>query len=128
MSTKQIVVVKSGVGCRILVNPDPGSYENDTHCINPDLRKVRGVPPEQWSIVDGTVLATVPSRVPATKYANEDALWAAIDAHGADALKKHAVLLGRIEQAQVALDSLKVNGIKILAAAVVLNTIISKLL
>ena len=54
MKTK--VLVQSGEGCKILINPEPVDYEKLTYLVNPDLRAFRGVSPEKLRIVDGVVV------------------------------------------------------------------------
>lgn len=55
MSNKTKVVVDTGKGCRILINPTENQYKNTLHLMNPDLLAVQGVPPEYWCIRDGQV-------------------------------------------------------------------------
>lgn len=57
MGKKQVVVVKSASGCRVLVNPEPCDYTHLDHLINPDMRRVRGLSPEAWDIAGGCLIA-----------------------------------------------------------------------
>ena len=55
--SKQIVVVKDGPGCRVLVNPSIAQYENKEHLINPCTARVRGLSPEEWDILGGKLVS-----------------------------------------------------------------------
>jgi hypothetical protein len=59
-SSKKIVVCVRDGQIRILTNPPYGDYCNLEHIVDPDLKKVRGLPPHLWKIEDGEVLPSVP--------------------------------------------------------------------
>jgi uncharacterized membrane protein YcjF (UPF0283 family) len=56
--SKLRVVVFSDKGARILVNPENAAdYKNATNAlINPNLEKVRGLPPHLWDLKNGEIV------------------------------------------------------------------------
>ena len=62
--SKVTVVVQGTQGCRILTNPSVEQYSGVPHLVNPDLTSVRGLPPEQWRIRRGAVVADKSAQLP----------------------------------------------------------------
>lgn len=59
-SSKKTVVAEKDGKLVIMTNPAEGDYCNLKHVVDPDLKKVRGLPPHQWKIENGEVLPAVP--------------------------------------------------------------------
>ena len=53
---KTIVVVQRAHKCEVMVNPPESAYINEKHLVNPDMSKVLGTPPHEWSIRFGSLV------------------------------------------------------------------------
>lgn len=127
--TQTISLEPSGAGGdQILINPEPKLYEGKVHLINPDLRKVRGVSPELWDIVDSAVVSTVANRVPSLKYANEDELWSAIDEQAEIIADNQSRTTERLDSILMELRKHETKTLRLLAAILVINVLISLLI
>ncbi len=49
------VVVFGPNGAKVLTNPWRVEYITQPHLVNPDLTHVRGLPPEEWALLEGKV-------------------------------------------------------------------------
>lgn len=117
---KTKVVVKEARGCRILINPEPAAYAGKAFLINPDLMRVRGIPPEELDIIGGRVVSLKSPPLPPLESVERLEKQFARLVEKVDALPR----LSRAHAKKYALPPIKPSNLPLILAVVTLLSVV----